>query len=113
MKEIKAIVQPFMLSKVVEALQAIPDLPGITVSEVRGFGRGRAVNAPEALTEGAVQYASKSKLELVVPDEMVSTVVRTIQENAHTGRPGDGKIFVYSVNEVVRIRTGEKGQEAI
>ncbi|MGH9531848.1 MAG: P-II family nitrogen regulator [Terriglobales bacterium] len=113
MKEIKAIVQPFMLPRIVEALQEIPDLPGVTVSEVRGFGRGRAANALEKVSEGSVEYVKKAKLEIVVPDELVALVVRTIQERAHTGSPGDGKIFVYTVEDVVRIRTGERGENAI
>lgn len=113
MKEIKAIMQPFLISKVVEALKLIPGLPGLTVSEVRGFGRAQAVGAVNTVTEDAVEYVKKSKLELVVPDEMAEKVVEAIQRNAHTGNPGDGKIFIYQVDDVVRIRTGEHGEGAI
>jgi nitrogen regulatory protein P-II 1 len=110
MKEIKAIMQPFLVSRVVEALKMIPGLPGVTVSDVRGFGRAQAVGAVNTVAEGAVEYVKKSKLEVVVPDEMVEKVVETIQRNAHTGNPGDGKIFVHKVDEVIRIRTGERGE---
>jgi|SRR5581483_11028584 len=113
MKEIKAIMQPFLISKVVEALKLIPGLPGVTVSDVRGFGRAQAVGAANTVSEDAVEYVKKSKLEVVVPDEMAEKVVETIQRSAHTGNPGDGKIFVYQVDDVVRIRTGEHGNSAI
>jgi nitrogen regulatory protein P-II 1 len=113
MKEIKAIMQPFLISKVVEALKLIPGLPGVTVSDVRGFGRAQAVGAINTVAEGAVEYVKKSKLEVVVPDEMAERVVEAIQRNAHTGNAGDGKIFVYRVDDVVRIRTGEHGNSAI
>jgi nitrogen regulatory protein P-II 1 len=113
MKEIKAIMQPFLISKVVEALKLIPGLPGVTVSDVRGFGRAQAVGAVNTVAEDAVECVKKSKLEVVVPDEMAEKVVEAIQRNAHTGNPGDGKIFVYQVDDVVRIRTGERGEHAI
>ena len=113
MKEIKAIMQPFLISKVVEALKLIPGLPGVTVSDVRGFGRAQAVGSVNTVAEGSVEYVKKSKLEIVVPDEMAEKVVETIQRHAHTGNPGDGKIFVYRVEDVVRIRTGEHGDSAI
>lgn len=113
MKEIKAIIQPFVVSKVVEALQRIQDLPGITVSDVWGFGQGRALNAPDKLSEAAMGCAKKSKLEIVVPDELAEGVVQAIREHAHTGNPGDGKIFVHTVDDVIRIRTGERGEGAI
>lgn len=113
MKEIKAIIQPFLLSKVVEALKEIEGLPGVTVSEVRGFGRAQAAGSPDTVQDGSVEYVKKAKLEVVVPDHLVETVVKTIQEKAHTGNPGDGKVFVYTVDEVVRIRTGERGEAGI
>lgn len=113
MKEIKVIMQPFLISKVVEALKMIPGLPGVTVSDVRGFGRAQAVGAANTVAESAVEYVKKSKLEVVVPDEMALKVVETIQRHAHTGNPGDGKIFVHQVDDVIRIRTGEHGESAI
>lgn len=108
MKEIKAIIQPHMLTKVIDSLRLMDDLPGITVSEVRGFGRNRARSAKNKIVEDFIEYAKKAKLEIVVPDNLVDQVVDTITRNAHTGHPGDGLIFVSSVEEVMRIRTGEK-----
>ena len=113
MKEIKAIIQPFLLSKVVEALKEIDGLPGVTVSDVRGFGRAQAIGAPNKVVEGSAEYVKKAKVEIVVPDHLVATVVQTIREKAHTGNPGDGKIFVYKVDDVIRIRTGERGDAGI
>ena len=113
MKEIKAIIQPFLLSKVVEALKEIEGLPGVTVSEVHGFGRAHAVGSPGAFLQGGVEYVNKSKLEVVVPDELAEAVIKVIREKAHTGNPGDGKIFVHTIDDVVRIRTGEHGDSAI
>jgi nitrogen regulatory protein P-II 1 len=113
MKEIKVILQPFMLSKVIEALKLIPHMPGVTVSEVKGFGRSRAENTENSVTEWGVNFVPKVKLETVVMDEMAHQVVETIQKNAHTGNIGDGKIFVYVVNEVIKVRTGESGEKAI
>ena len=112
MKEIKAIVQPFMLDKVLEGLHAIEELPGLTVSEVRGYGRTRGRGTDTAADE-PIQYVKKAKIEIVVPDTLLERVVRTIQEHAHTGNVGDGKIFMYPVNDVVRIRTGERGDAGI
>ncbi|MBI2683520.1 MAG: P-II family nitrogen regulator [Acidobacteriales bacterium] len=112
MKEIKAIVQPFLADHVIAELQAIPGLPGTTVSEVRGFERGRSQSGPQRIA-GDLGFAQKTKIELVVPDELVDRVLDVIQKHAHTGNPGDGKIFVYTVDEVVSIRTGERGGKAI
>lgn len=114
MKEVKAIVQPFMLTKVVEALKTIEGLPGITVDrDVRGFGRTRGEGALEKIVDDLVEYVPKAKIEIVVPDNLVDTVVRSIQANAHTGNPGDGKIFIIAVEDVVKIRTGERGEAAL
>ena len=113
MKEIKAIMQPFLISKVVEALKLIPGLPGVTVSDVRGFGRAQAVGAVDTVAEGAVEYVKKSKLEVVVPNNLAEKVIETIRQHAHTGNRGDGKIFVNSIDDVIRIRTGERGEHAI
>ena len=113
MKEIKVIMQPFLISRVVEALKMIHGLPGVTVSDVRGFGRAQAAGAVNTVAEGAVEYVKKSKLEVVVPDEMAPKVVETIQQHAHTGNPGDGKIFIHQIDDVIRIRTGEHGESAI
>jgi nitrogen regulatory protein P-II 1 len=112
-KEIKAIIRPFKLLDVVSELQKIENLPGITISDIRGFGKSRAKDAKEKITDGLITYAPKVKIEVVVPDEMIETVVSTIQANAHTGNPGDGKIFICPVDEVIKIRTNEKGTGAI
>ena len=106
MKEIKAIIQEFMLPKVVEALRGHPEFPGLTVSKVRGFGR---YGTEEELSE----TSPKIKLEIVVPAVHVDSVIELIRSHAYTGHPGDGKIFIYTVDEVVRISTGEKGENAI
>lgn len=98
MKEIKAIIQPFMLDALLEGLYGIDNLPAATVSQVRGF----SVVHPEHESQ------TKAKLEIMVLDEMVDLVVDTIQKRAHTGNPGDGRIFVISVEDTVKIRTGER-----
>ncbi len=115
MKEIKAIIRPFKLLDVVSDLQKLENLPGVTISEIRGFGKskGRDAEEKEKIMDGLISYVQKVKIEVVVPDEMVETVVNTIQTKAHTGNPGDGKIFVYPVDEVIKIRTNERGTAAI
>lgn len=113
MKEIKAVIKPFMLSKVMDALHKIEGLPGVTVSDTRGFGKGRGKNAPHRVIDDLIEYVPKVKLEIVVEDNMVDRVVQAIMEHAHTGNIGDGKIFIYPVEEVYKIRTGERGHAAI
>lgn len=108
MKEIKAIIQPFMLTQVLEALREIPTLPGITISHLHGLG-----GTPTAERDDLIEPAAKVKLEMVVPDCLVSQVVQTIEAKARTGNSGDGKIFVLPVEEVVKIRTGQRGEGAI
>ena len=112
MKKIEAIVKPFKLDEIKEALSEI-GIQGITVSEVKGFGRQKGHTELYRGAEYVVDFLPKIKIEIVVKEEMVSKVVDTIVETAKTGRIGDGKLFVLSVDEVVRIRTGEKGEEAI
>lgn len=109
MREIKAIVRTDRLEEVLHALHAIEGLPGITISVVRGVGRTRG-NDVEASGFGEVQMA---KLEIVVEPEFEDPVVDAIVRAAHTGRPGDGKIFIYPVARVVRIRTSEENAEAL
>lgn len=114
MKEIKAIIRPFMLSKVIEALKQIDNMPGITVDrDVRGFGATDNAPNQHRIVDDMVEYIEKVKIEVVVPDEMVDVVVESIQRNAHTGNPGDGKIFIIDVADVVKIRTNERGEKAI
>ncbi|MBU0560448.1 MAG: P-II family nitrogen regulator [Bacteroidetes bacterium] len=113
MKEIKAIIRPFKLDDVLTELHKIEGLPGITISEIKGFGKSKAKNTQDAIREGLHDFVEKIKLELVVNNDIVDEVVNTIQRIAHTGNPGDGKIFVYDVNDVVKIRTNERGESAI
>jgi len=112
MKKIEAIIKPFKLDEVKEALNEI-GIKGITVSEVKGFGRQKGHTELYRGTEYVVDFLPKIKMEIVVKEDMVAKVVETIVEAARTGRIGDGKVFVLSIDEVVRIRTGEKGEEAI
>ncbi|MHB8929231.1 MAG: P-II family nitrogen regulator [Melioribacteraceae bacterium] len=113
MKEIKAIIQPFMLTKVVTALHKIEGLPGVTISEIKSCGRCKTKEVKEKIADGIIEYTAKVKIEIVVEDKLAEKVVTIIQENAHTGNPGDGKIFIYSVEDIVRIRTNERGESAI
>ena len=113
MKEIKAIIRPSKLLEVTEELHRIEGLPGVTVSEIKGFGKGRAKNAKDKVIYEMVEFIPRIKLEVVVNDEMVDEVVNVIQKFSHTGNTGDGKIFVVNVEEVVKIRTNERGGEAI
>lgn len=114
MKEIKAIIQPFLLTKVVDALKQIEGLPGLTVdSDVRGFGRSRAAQSRHKIVDDMVEYAPKAKVEIVVPDELVEVTVETILEHAHTGNPGDGKIFIIDVEDAIKIRTRQRGEVAL
>ncbi|MBI5886122.1 MAG: P-II family nitrogen regulator [Deltaproteobacteria bacterium] len=112
MKKIEAIIKPFKLDEVKEALNEI-GIKGITVSEVKGFGRQKGHTELYRGTEYVVDFLPKIKLEIVVKGEFAAKVVETIVNAAKTGRIGDGKVFVYPVEEVVRIRTGEKGEDAI
>jgi nitrogen regulatory protein P-II 1 len=112
MQKVEAIIKPFKLDEVKEALNAI-GIQGITVSEVKGFGRQKGHTELYRGAEYVVDFLPKIKLEVVVPDDMVSKVVDAIQSSANTGRIGDGKIFVVQVLEAVRIRTGDRGDEAI
>ena len=113
MKEIKAVIQPFMLTEVIDALKEMQGLPGVTVSEVQGFGKGRARSPDPRVAEHPIGYAKKIKIEIVVPDELAESVVELIREKAHTGRVGDGKIFVLPVDEVYQISGNATGPEAV
>ena len=112
MKKIEAIVKPFKLDEVKEGLNEI-GIQGITVSEVKGFGRQKGHTELYRGAEYVVDFLPKIKLEIIVTDDMVTKVVDAIQTAAKTGRIGDGKIFITPVEEVVRIRTGETGDDAI
>jgi len=112
MKLIEAIIKPFKLDEVKDALNEI-GIEGITVCEVKGFGRQKGHTELYRGAEYVVDFIPKVKLEIAVADELVSKVVETIQNTAKTGRIGDGKIFILALEDAVRIRTGEKGTDAI
>ena len=112
MKMIEAIIKPFKLDEVKEALNGI-GVEGITVSEVKGFGRQKGHTELYRGAEYVVDFIPKVKLAIAVADDLVAKVVETIEASAKTGRIGDGKIFVLPLEEAIRIRTGEKGSDAI
>jgi nitrogen regulatory protein P-II 1 len=112
MKKIEAIIKPFKLDDVVDALTEI-GAEGISVTEIRGFGRQKGRTEIYKGAEYVVDFLPKIKLELVVPDGLCPLAVAAIEKSAKTGKIGDGKIFVLPVEEAVRIRTGEKNEEAI
>ena len=112
MKKIEAIIKPHKLDEVKEALEAV-GVTGMTVSEVRGFGRQKGHTEIYRGSEYKVDFMPKLKLELVVDDEMAPTAEDAIVTAARTGKIGDGKVFTYDVAGVVRIRTGERGPEAL
>ena len=112
MKKIEAIIKPFKLDEVKEALADVGVL-GLTVTEVKGFGRQKGHTELYRGAEYVVDFLPKVKIEVVLSDEMVPRALEAIERSAKTGRIGDGKIFVYAVEEVVRIRTGERGEPAL
>ena len=112
MKKIEAIIKPFKLDEVKEALQEL-GLQGMTVIEAKGFGRQKGQTELYRGAEYVVDFLPKIKIEVVVSDDVAMRAVEAIQNAARTGRIGDGKIFVSEVSEVIRIRTGESGQNAI
>ncbi|MEM6762369.1 MAG: P-II family nitrogen regulator [Pseudomonadota bacterium] len=112
MKIVMAIIKPFKLDEVRDALSAA-GVSGLTVSEVKGYGRQKGHTEVYRGTEYAVSFLPKLKIELAVADDDVARVVEAIQQSAKTGQIGDGKIFVYSLDSVVRVRTGEIDAEAL
>ncbi len=112
MKKVEAIIQPFRLEPVKEALHA-NSVKGMTITEVKGFGTQKGIREIYRGMEYQVDFLPKVKIEVVASDDKVQTVVETIVKNARTGRIGDGKLFIYPVAEVIRIRTGETGDEAV
>jgi nitrogen regulatory protein P-II 1 len=112
MKKIEAIVKPFKLDEVKHALTKI-GVQGMTVSEVKGFGRQKGHTEVYRGAEYTIDFVPKSKIELIVTEDMVTQVIETIERAAKTGKIGDGKIFLSPVEEVIRIRTGERGKDAI
>ena len=112
MKKIEAIIQPFKLEPVKEALHAL-SVQGMTITEVKGFGRQKGIREVYRGMEYQVDFLPKVKIEIVAADDKVQTIITAIVEKARTGRIGDGKIFVYPVGEVISIRTGETGESAV
>jgi nitrogen regulatory protein P-II 1 len=112
MKKIEAIIKPFKLDEVKEALQGV-GLQGITVTEAKGFGRQKGHTELYRGAEYVVDFLPKVKIEVVIADELVEKAVEAIQNAARTGRIGDGKIFISKIEEAIRIRTGEEGNDAL
>ena len=112
MKKIEAIIKPFKLDEVREALSEI-GIEGLTVTEVKGFGRQKGHTELYRGAEYVIDFLPKMKLEIVISDDKLDKVIETIKSAAHTGQIGDGKIFVSSIEQAVRIRTSEKNDEAL
>ena len=112
MKKVEAIIKPFKLDEVKDALSEV-GVQGMTVTEVKGFGRTGGKKEVYRGSAYVVDFVPKVKLEIEVPDDLAHQVIEAIEKSAKTGRIGDGKIFVGPVDEAVRIRTGERGEEAI
>lgn len=112
LKKIEAIIRPFKLEDVKEALVEV-GVRGLTISEVRGYGRQKGHTETYRGSEYQIEFIPKIKIEVVVEDSIVNKVVDAIIKSAKTGQVGDGKIFIYNVNEVIRIRTEESGKQAL
>jgi nitrogen regulatory protein P-II 1 len=112
MKKIEAIIKPFKLDEVKQKLTSV-GITGMTITEVKGFGRQKGHTELYRGAEYTVDFLPKVKIEILAPEEMTSKIVEAILESAQTGKIGDGKIFVSTVEEVIRIRTNERGEEAI
>lgn len=112
MKKIEAIIKPFKLDEVKNALSKI-GVQGMTVTEVKGFGRQKGHTEIYRGAEYTIDFIPKVKIEIILNDELVTQTIETIQRIARTGKIGDGKIFILPVEEVIRIRTGERGRDAI
>jgi nitrogen regulatory protein P-II 1 len=112
MKKVECIIKPFKLEEVKDALSEI-GIEGLTVTEIKGFGRQKGQSEVYKGSEYTIDFLPKIKLDIVVPDERVDDVVQAVMSAARTGRIGDGKIFVLPVDQVYRIRTGETGPEAV
>ena len=112
MKKIEAIIKPFKLDDVKESLKEV-GVQGLTVTEIKGFGRQKGHTELYRGAEYVVDFLPKIKLEIIVSDDMVTRVVDAIMDSARTGKIGDGKIFILPMEEVIRIRTGERGEDAL
>ncbi len=113
MKEIKAYIKPHKLTDVALALHEVEGLTGMTVVDVRGFGKGKAKNKPEVIMDDLVGYLRYIKIEIVCRADLAERIVSTIERSAHTGLKGDGKIYISNVATAVRISTGERGEAAV
>lgn len=112
MKKIDAIIKPFKLDEVKDKLNEI-GIKGITITEVKGFGRQKGHTELYRGAEYVVDFLPKIKLEIIIPDDLLDSVIECIMKTAQTGRIGDGKIFVTNIEDTIRIRTGERGKDAI
>ena len=112
MKKIEAIIKPFKLEEIKQGLEEIGSF-GMTVSEVKGFGQQKGHTELYRGAEYEVNFIPKTKIEIIVSEEMAASVMETIEQKAKTGKIGDGKIFVYDVEQAVRIRTGQTGNDAL
>ena len=114
MKEIRAYIKPHKLSEVTQALHHVEGLTGMSVSDVKGFGRGHVGGEPHSAGEEVVDYVHHARIEIICRDELMGEVVESIRRTAHTGLRGDGKIYVFShVEDAVRISTGDRGDAAV
>jgi nitrogen regulatory protein P-II 1 len=113
MKEIKAILQPHALTRVIHALHELPHFPGLTILDAAGQGRGRGKGGTFVLTDESLFFHKKKLLEIVASDALAPQIIEIIQQNAHTGTHGDGLIIVTPIAQCVRIRTGEAQNEAL
>ena len=112
MRKIESIIRPHLLDAVKDALQEV-GVVGLTISEVKGFGRQKGHTETYRRSEYKIDFLPKVKIEVVLPDEMVDLAIDAILKTAKTGKFGDGKIFVFPVEEVIRIRTAERGEQAL
>ena len=113
MKEIKAYIKPHKLPKVTLALHEVEGLSGLSVVDVKGFGRSRAKDAPFRIVNDLVDFIPHVKIEIVCPDALAEEIVSIIEKEAHTGLRGDGKIYVSRIETAIRIETGEHGEDAV
>jgi nitrogen regulatory protein P-II 1 len=113
MKEIKAIIQPHMLDRVVAALHELPHFPGLTVLDVIGQGRGRGKHHAYKATLDTVFSSRRKRIEIICADDAAESIAQAIRDFAHTGRSGDGIITIAEIADVIRIRSGERGEQAV
>ena len=113
MKKIEAFIKSRMLNEVIEQLHTIDGLTGLSTFDIKGFGRSREKGGPVHIVDNSIDWEPHVKLEVFCGDELVETIIETVQKSAHTGLRADGKIYVSSVEEAVRISTGERGNTAV